>query len=450
MHDKYTNFLKLHKSKSFLRKKKAICIVAIMLVLIVMLLLFFLGDNHDEIESKNDQVKEIMPIKKKKLILNFKKVSTRSALQKIANFSCIGMVISPEVTGDMSLHLEKLTWKQALKVILTTQNLSMRKIDEVMYIAPSETMASQERSEKKVEALTTLKTQLIRLNYAKAKNVADLLKTKDHALLSERGSVSVDARTNSLIIKDSSNHFLVLMRLITQLDVPVRQVMITAKIVNIDSDYEKELGVQFGTTATDGKSKKSPSADVPLLVQSQNMGHFSLALFKLGPGVLLDLELSALESEGHAEIISSPQLMTANQQSATIESGQEIPYQEKTSGGSTSVTFKKAVLSLKVTPQIIPDGRVILRLKVNQDKRSSKEVKGVPAIDTRYIETQVLVKNGQTIVLGGIFEETHADTLQRIPFFGKIPLVGALFRNRKKIDSRRELLIFITPKLIGK
>jgi len=408
------------------------------------------------------------PEKPALLSLNFQKIAVRRALQMLGQFAKLNIVISDQVKGEMSLHIKNLTWQSALKTILLTQDLGKRQMGSVLFIAPVTQIAKYEQDAMKATLLIPLKTRLIHLNYAKAQEMAHLLRNKDQGLLSQRGAISVDQRTNSLVIKEIPATLSKLTTLIHQLDIPVKQVMIAAKIINIDSDYEKELGIRFGISSPSHLSgtlaaanalaghKGAASIDptqrlnVDLPAIAKDAGRMSLALFKLAPGVLLDLELSALESEGHAEIISSPQLITANQQPAVIQAGQEIPYQEKTYSGATSVTFKKAVLSLKVVPQIIPDGRVVLHLKVNQDKRSSKEVQGVPAIDTRYIQTQILVKNGQTVVLGGIFEETHTNMVDRVPFFARIPLIGALFRHVKQVSSRRELLIFITPKVMEK
>ncbi len=402
-----------------------------------------------------------------KISVNFDKIPVQAALKWLAKFNKQNFIVSPSVREDVSLHLEDVSWQEALNALLKTQGLSQLKEGNVIFIAPLEEIAKRKKQLQVAPQSLPLTTELITLNYAKAKDIAALLKNKDQGVMSKEGQVSVDVRTNSLLLKETPAQMKSIKKLIKQLDVAVPQVAIETRIVNIDNDYEKELGFKFGMTSGRHVSGSLKSANeiaggtpisqvrpderlnVDLPSTMKNSGRIGLALFKLSQGTLIDLELSALESEGRAEIISTPRLLTANQQQATIESGEEIPYQEQASTqGATKTSFKKAVLSLKVTPQITPNKKIILYLQVNQDKRSSKEVLGVPAIDTRQISTQVLVNNGQTVVLGGIYEQTRINSVERVPFFSDLPGIGVLFRHQKVVNNRRELLIFVTPNIV--
>ena len=332
---------------------------------------------------------------------------------------------------------------------------------------------------KEVLQLEPLVNELVSLNYASAEDISKLIKDASTSLLSSRGNVNIDKRTNTLIIQDTESVLMGLLPLIKQLDVPVQQVLIEARIVTVDTTFTEDLGIRFGIThpthvsgtlgganTINNNAIANQNSDVitnPLLnvpvADRLNLdlpantditpATLGVALAKLGRNYLLDLELSALESEGAGELIASPRLVTANQKEAYIEQGEEIPYQEATSSGATSVEFKKAVLGLRVTPQITPDGKIIMDIKINQDRRSSApEVRGVPAIDTEQIETQVLVDNGQTVVLGGIYSETKQKQVERLPLLGNLPVIGYLFRRTSESDERRELLIFITPKIV--
>jgi type IV pilus assembly protein PilQ len=309
-----------------------------------------------------------------------------------------------------------------------------------------------------------LSASLIQINYAKAADLVLLIQDKQNSLLSSKGKVTADSRTNTLWIQDEESNLQEVRRLIKSLDVPVPQVLIEARIVEVNKDFGQDMGIRWslakpGFTEEQAEGDNLPAADVPLnkrlnldlvalpasLASPATAG---IALARLGDGILLDLELSALESEGRAELISSPRLITTNQQAAVIESGQEIPYQELTTSGATSVSFKKAVLSLKVTPQITPDGSILMDLQINQDTPSHKTFNGVPAIVTKEIHTNVLVNNGKTIVLGGIYRRDKNKVLNRVPFLGELPILGALFRNTQISLRNDELLIFITPKII--
>ncbi len=317
--------------------------------------------------------------------------------------------------------------------------------------------------------LAPIRSELLQINYAKAADIAVMLKDKTNSLMSERGTLSVDTRTNTIWLQDTGDKLDEIRELVNQLDIPVKQVVIEARIVNMTKDCAEDLGVRFGVSkpshlsgtleGANGLAQGTVPADVPIpdrlnvdlgaLPVDGTPASIGIALAKLGGGVLLDLELSALQSEGRAEIIASPRLMTTNQQAAVIESGEDIPYQESTSSGATAVAFKKAVLSLKVTPQITPDGKLLMDLQINQDSDSGRRVQGVPIITTKSIATNVLVNNGQTIVLGGIYKQDKNNTVVRVPFFGQLPVVGNLFKRTSTSTRNEELLIFITPRIIA-
>ena len=392
------------------------------------------------------------------LSLNFQEVPIRLAFNWLAQYADKNIVLSPKIKGKLNISLRKVRWQQALDIILQSHKLTQKNIEGLFYITPLD-----KKDMKQSEPLQTLWVQL---NYAKASDVAKLLKTQKKGLFSVHGHLSVDKRTNSIFIRDTVNQLPEIKKLIEKLDIPIPQVLIEARIVNVDDDCEKELGIKFGIMnghhisgslqgANERASGKLPTQvelknrlNVDLPVLSSNVGRFGIALLNLGQNTLLDLELSALEQEGRAEIISTPRLLTANQQTASIEAGEEIPYQESVSQGVTTTSFKKAVLRLQVTPQITPGHKIILNLKVNQDKRSNKEILGVPAIDTRQISTQVLVDDGQTLVLGGIYEHTQTQSTESIPFLSDLPLIGVLFNRKKIVNNRRELLIFVTLKIV--
>ncbi|MFA5959835.1 MAG: type IV pilus secretin PilQ [Tatlockia sp.] len=394
-----------------------------------------------------------------RISLNFQEIKVRAVLQLLADFTGINIVVSDKVRGNITLRLNDIPWDQALDIILTTRALSKRKIGNVMLVAPTAEILDQEKKNVKAKShlknLAPLYSDLIPVNYAKANELAALLKEMP-ASLSLRGNVSADPRTNSLWIQDSKAHLAKIRALVAQLDVPIKQVLIEARIVNVTKDSIRDLGIRFGIAKPLNEhpvSEHAPLAerlnlDLPALPLGGNPASIGIALAKLGNGILLDLELSALESEGRGEIISSPTLITANQQAATIESGEEIPYQEATASGATSVAFKKAVLSLKVTPQITPDASILMDLHINQDIPSVKIFNGVPSILTKEIQTSVVVKDGQTIVLGGIYKQNKYNALNRVPFLGELPVLGHLFRNRSTTIRNEELLIFITPRII--
>lgn len=410
-----------------------------------------------------------------RISLNFQNINIRAVLQVLADFTRINMVVSDKVQGDITLRLNDIPWDQALEIILTTQGLDKRRTGNVMLIDTKDNLDKMEEAQLKsqqiIEKLEPVRSDLLQINYAKAADIAILVKDKQNSLLSAKGKISVDVRTNTIWIQDTGTKIEEVRDLIKQLDVPVKQVLIEARIVEVSKDFSQDIGIRWGISrpptlsgTLDGANQLTQgtaAANVPPLAERLNLDLIAapanlsipatvgIALAKLGDNILLDLELSALESEGRAELISSPRLITTNQQSALIESGQEIPYQESTSSGATAVAFKKAVLSLKVTPQITPDGKVLMDLQINQDTASPQTFNGVPAILTKEIQTNVLVNNGQTIVLGGIYTQDKTKSINRIPFFGELPLVGVLFRNKQISFTNNELLIFITPKIIN-
>lgn len=424
-----------------------------------------------------EQIKQAKLKKKvftgKKISLNFQNIKVRSVLQLLADFTGTNIVVSDDVNGDITLRLNDIPWDQALDIILTTQGLDKRQRGNVMLVDTRANLDKRDQAELKsqqtMETLAPLRSELIQINYSKASDIAVLLKDKDNSLLTERGKISVDSRTNTIWIQDTGSQIEQIRTLVKKLDIPVKQVLIEARIVNVTKDFAQDIGIRFGVSkpthlsgTLEGANQLSQGvlpADVTPLNRRLNLdlgvlpatappASVGIALAKLGDGILLDLELLALESEGKAELVSSPRLITTNQQAAVIESGEEIPYQESTSSGATAVSFKKAVLSLKVTPQITPDNKIMMDLQINQDRPSAQLFNNVPSILTKEIQTNVLVNNGQTIVLGGIYKRDKTQTINRIPFFGELPMIGNLFRNRQASIKNEELLIFITPKII--
>jgi type IV pilus assembly protein PilQ len=425
-----------------------------------------------------------------RLTMNFQDIETRAVLQLLADTSGQNIVVSDSVNGNLTLRLQNVPWDQALDIILRTKGLDKRKQDNVIIVAPQAEMAAREKAElssrKDVQELSPLRADMVQVNYAKASDLAALIKTQGGSLLSPRGTVSVDERTNTLLLQDTSDRLADIRRLVATLDIPVRQVQIETRIVIVNDDFTRQLGARIGfTTAqangnngiwtttgtaagTDtivGGAAANRSAGTPLLpapipsaITRYNVNlpatspAGSIALGVLGADYLVDLELSAAQAEDRGEVISSPRVITANQKEATIEQGTEIPYQESASSGATTVQFKKAVLSLKATPQITPDNRIILDLNVKKDSVGTIVVTSggvnVPSIDTRTIQTQVLVNDGQTVVLGGILETTHRNTVNKVPFLGDIPFIGNAFKTTNKINDKDELLIFVTPKIV--
>ncbi|MCP4876976.1 MAG: type IV pilus secretin PilQ [Gammaproteobacteria bacterium] len=414
-----------------------------------------------------------------RLSLNFQDIEVRSVLQLLADFTGLNLVVSDSVEGNLTLRLKNVPWDQAMDIILKTKGLDQRKAGNVILIAPTDEIAAREKLElearKQVEELERLRTEFIKVNYAKAADMADLLKLKDNAILSPRGSVSVDERTNTLLVKDTNSSLVNVRTLLAELDIPIRQVLIESRVVIANDDFSKELGVRFGVSndsqgtlqpgkgawtagnldgvvdlINDNTFNSSDGLNVNLPVQNP-AGSFALALAKLPLGSLLELELSAAQIEGRGEVVSSPRVITADAHTARIEQGVEIPYLELDDGEAT-LKFRKAVLSLEVTPQITPDDRIIMDLDVHKDSVGELVSFGrglsAPSIDTREVQSQLLVDNGQTVVLGGIYETTKTSQVTRVPFFSDLPIVGNLFKSTTDIDDRTELLIFVTPKIL--
>jgi type IV pilus assembly protein PilQ len=420
-----------------------------------------------------------------RLSLNFQNIEVRAVLQLIADFSEFNLVASDTVGGNVTLRLKNVPWDQAMDIILKSKGLGMRQIGNVVMVAPQEEIAAREKLEleaqQQIQELAPLRTEFVQVNYAKASDIAGLIKDDANNLLSERGNVTVDARTNTLLVQDTASQLTDIREVVVALDVPVRQVLIESRIVIANEDFSKELGVRFGYShfsdqknqaLTSGNGTKSDfiSAVGGAIPGDVNYGsttafhtdgleNYIVDLGVAGPAAafkwsigrigsyLLQLELSALQAEGRGEVVSSPRVITANQKEAIIEAGTEIPYQEASSSGATSVSFKKAVLSLKVTPHITPDDRIIMDLSINKD--SVGEIfNNIPSIDTNEVSTQVLVANGDTVVLGGIFESDSRDDTTSVPFFSELPYLGRLFKRHSENASKQELLVFVTPKIL--
>ena len=383
----------------------------------------------------------------------------------IADFTQLNMVASDSVGGSVTLRLKNVPWDQALDIILKSKGLGMRKDGNVILVAPQEEIAAREKLEleanKQIEELAPLQTEFIQVNYAKASSLATLIRTEENNLLSERGNVSIDERTNTLIVQDVATSLESIRQMVNKLDIPIRQVLIESRIVNADESFAKNLGIQFGATKESTQDPWGGDADgTTLEVSGVNGGPFISTLpsastfggFGLAYGIvgswLLQLELTAALAEGRGEDIANPKVITADQNEALIESGVEIPYEEASSSGATSVSFKKAVLALRVTPQITPDDRVLLDLTVDQDTQGAEIANGIPVINTKSVATQVLVDNGETVVLGGVYTQTKNNSLDRVPFFGDLPYVGFLFKRTAVSEDKSELLIFVTPKIL--
>lgn len=428
-------------------------------------------------EVREQKIKEKFGYTGERLSLNFQDIEVRSVLQLIADFTNLNVVVSDTVSGKLTLRLKNVPWDQALDIILDSKGLAQRKSGNVLLIAPTEEIATREKLEMEamaqVQELAPLRSEYIQVNYAKAEDLAALLAGDKGSggLLSERGRVSIDQRTNTLLVQDTTEKLQEIRSLVVRLDIPIRQVLIESRIVIATDDFNKELGVRFGTlrsTIEDGSDGSVITGNQNALVNylngddveitdtlnvnlptSEPTGSLSLALARLPFGTLLHLELSALQAEGRGEVISTPRVITANQKEAFIEQGVEIPYEQSTSSGATAIAFKKAVLSLKVTPQITPDDRIIMDLAVNNDTVGELfGIRQIPSIDTREVQTQVLVNNGETIVLGGVFEQVKRDQVSKVPFFGNLPGIGGLFRRSTRTDDKSELLIFVTPKIV--
>ncbi len=446
--------------------------------------LAYQSDSLFTLELKPMLEEEMEALRKKKfgytgerLSLNFQDIEIRSVLQLLADFTDLNIVVSDNVEGKLTLRLKNVPWDQALDIILKSKNLGKREAGNIIMVAPAEEIAARERIEleaqqQKIE-LAPLHSEFIQINYAAADEFAELLKPESGGILSERGNVAVDERTNTLLISDTADKLDHVRALIAKLDIPIRQVLIESRIVVATDDFNKELGFRMGvnrnTTGDNGEGfvVSGNHSGVEHLIDNEPLigderfnvnlpsanvaGSIGIALAKLPIGSLLELELSAMQAEGKGEVISSPRIITANQHEAFIEQGVEIPYLEASSSGATSVSFRKAVLGLKATPHITPDDRIIMDLTVNKDTVGEIFGQGdfqIPSIDTREVSTQVLVDNGETVVLGGIYEQEIIDHTNKIPFFGDLPFIGRLFQHTVKDDNKSELLIFVTPKIV--
>jgi type IV pilus assembly protein PilQ len=426
-----------------------------------------------------------------RLTLNFQDIDTRAVLQLLADISGRNIVVSDTVDGNVTLRLQNVPWDQAMDIVLATKGLDMRENGNVIIVAPATEIAAREKadleSRQEIKQLEPLFSEVVQINYAKAADLAELLSENDGdaAILSDRGSVAIDARTNILLVRDTASSIAEVRSLVATLDIPVRQVLIESRIVVVNDDFSRDLGIRWGYTAlrdtSDGavaisgtgggtdtmigslldsiaNGDSPPTSELPALGDRYNVrlpivnpaGSFALAV--LDDDYLVDLELSASQAEGNTEVISSPRVITANQKEAKIVQGVEIPYQEASSSGATTTQFKDAVLSLTVTPQITPDDRIIMDLIVTKDSVGEILVGPlggeIPSIDTRQVITQVLVENGQTAVLGGIYETETADFQTKVPFLGDIPLLGNLFKSTRKVSNKSELLVFVTPKIL--
>lgn len=405
-----------------------------------------------------------------KLSLNFQNVEVRRLLQVIGEFTGMNMVVSDSVGGAITLILKDVPWDQALDIILQQKGLDMRKNGNVILIAPREEIATKEKLEFESKAqigdLEPLRTESFQMNYIKAADVQKLLVDPKQTLLSKRGSALLDDRSNMMFVQDTPSRLDEVRAMIAKVDVPVRQVMIEARIVEAGDSFAKNLGVRLnwggcGTGCAPSWSDPAKSiiggnlstisaVNLAATPRAGTAGTFGLQLFNSAKTRFLTAEISALEADGRGKVISSPRVMTANQVEALIEQGVEIPYQQATSSGATSVSFRKANLSLKVKPQITPDGKITMTLDINKDTPNTRLSTGAGvAIDTKHVKTEVLVENGGTVVIGGIYTQETRDNTQRIPFFGDLPYIGWLFKNREWIDDKTELLVFITPKIVA-
>ncbi len=473
---------------------------------------------HSAYQTDNQFVLEVRPMKVdpnkltqgpgyqgEKLSLNFQNIEVRALLQVIADFTNFNVVTSDTVTGNVTLRLKDVPWDQALDIIMQSKGLGVRKSGNVLWIAPKDELAAKEQvdleAKKKVAELEPLRTQSFQLNYTKAEDIARGLtgqnaaqgggggsQTVNTRILSPRGSVLYETRTNQLFVSDIPSKLEEVQSLIAKIDIPVRQVLIEARIVEADDSFGRALGIKLGSTdlrglrggipgyglgggnyvtiggnysnvgVQTGQSANTATSYLPdsqfvnLPASTGRLGAtaatLGLSLFSAAANRFLNLELSAMESEGKGKIVSSPRVVTADQQKASIEQGEEIPYQVATSSGATSIQFKKAALRLEVTPQITPEGNVIMLLNVSKDSRGTNTPNAGPAINTKKVDTQVLVENGGTVVIGGIFTQDDRDEINKVPLLGDLPFIGYLFQNKSRISTKTELLVFITPKIV--
>jgi len=471
----------------------------------------FIIDVRQIVEDPNKLVRGSKPgYAGEKLSLNFQNIEVRAVLQVIADFTGLNIITSDTVTGNLTLRLKDVPWDQALEIIMQSKGLDKRKNGNVILVAPADELASKEKqvfeSQQQIDDVEPLRTEVFTLNYMKAEALKDILSDPKQKILSKRGSAVLDPRTNTVFVQDIPKYLEQVQAIINKTDVPVKQVMIESRLVIADEKFGKDLGARFGITQTGrpGSSVATVSGSIgnrPTTVSSTGTitqgthngsvqtaltdtlrydqasntnstltssdglpdlmsnlpvtkagaGNFAFTLFRLSAGLLLNLELSALETDKRGKVVSSPRITTANQRKAKIASGTEIPYLQASSSGATNVAFKPAVLSLEVTPQITPDDKIIMELEVKKDRVGQTVRVGLGeavAIDTQSINTQVLVGNGETAVLGGIYEQTDRTDVEKVPFFGDLPIMGNLFKRKSTTSDKTELLIFITPKIM--
>jgi type IV pilus assembly protein PilQ len=456
----------------------------------------FIIDVRQVIEDPNKLVRGAKPgYAGEKLSLNFQNIEVRSVLQVIADFTGLNIITSDTVTGNLTLRLKDVPWDQALDIIVQSKGLSMRKTGNVILIAPAEEVAAKEKqmleASLQIDDLEPVRTEVFTLKYMKAESLKNILSDPKQKILSKRGSAVLDPRTNTVFVQDTSKYLEQVQAIINKVDVAVKQVMIESRLVIADDKYSKALGARFGVTQTGtpgraastisgtlgnrptastattltqgthngsiqtaltGGAVTTSSDGLPDLASNlpvaNAFGSFAYSLFHLPAGLLLNFELTAMEADGRGKVVSSPRVTTANQHKAKIAQGTEIPYLEASSSGAATVSFKPAVLSLEVTPQITPDDKIIMELDVKKD-RVGQVFNGVPSIETQNINTLVLVGNGETAVLGGIFEQTERNDVEKVPFFGDLPIMGNLFKRKTTLNNKTELLIFITPKIMN-
>lgn len=459
----------------------------------------FIIDVRPIIEDPNKLVQGSKPgYAGEKLSLNFQNIDVRSVLQVVADFTGLNIITSDTVAGNLTLRLKDVPWDQALDIIMQSKGLTMRKTGNVIWVAPADEVAAKEKlaleASQQIEDLEPMRTEVFTLRYQKAEDLKNLISDEKQRILSKRGSAVVDTRTNTVFVQDTPRHLENVQSIINKTDIPVKQVMIESRMVIADEGFSRELGAKFGInqlgtggqnrtvvggqignrfteiaadgTATMGKQMgtqmpATAGGNATIFGVSSNgepdlmsnlpvtnaYGNFAFSLFRLPAGFLLNLELSALENDNRGKVVSSPRVTTANQQKASIQQGTEIPYQAATSSGATSIQFKEATLSLDVTPQITPDDKIIMELLVKKD-RVGERFAGVPSIETQRVQTKVLVANGETAVLGGIYEQEQRNDINKVPFLGDVPVLGHLFKRTTKRDLKKELLIFITPRVL--
>lgn len=397
--------------------------------------------------------------------LNFQNIQVRLVLQLLAKFTKKNMIISNKVNGSMSLALKNVSWEQALDLVMRTQGLAKQEFGNILMIAPTEEITAVEKNEwqnkQKLADLVPLSSEVFHIKYGDAQNYYNILigsrqtaglnspATTMAGLLSSRGRAILDQRTNTLFVDDTVDHVDLIRKFLSETDVPVKQVMIEARIVAVNKNFERDLGLNFQLNRSGGSPTGGFNMDLGGHTNGTPSADTNIQFNRLPAGFLLDLELSALESENDADVISSPRVVTASNAKATIEQGQQIPYQTQAASGGTTTQFVKALLKLDVTPQITPDDKIILKLTITNDVPKTDPIMGTVSIDTKKIDTNILVNNGETIVLGGIYERDKANVENRVPFLGTIPVLGYLFKSEHIKDHRKELLVFVTPKIVN-